>query len=211
VFFLSCTAEKYLPHTADRLPCTPARHSCALHAQEDQRLCEVMQQERGGCKQPGFSWSQVARKLGGRRSGKSCRLRWCGLGPGQDSWGRACRPVCAGAAPSCSGARCNQLSPDVRKAAFSAEEDKVILKVCSRPCGHLVGARLPDPSRPPWCCTHGEFPEWYVLVQRRGMRTAGPSGVRQPLGLDCQAPARQVRHTLPPLPRTPFTCLLGRA
>ncbi len=60
-----------------------------MGVQEDQRLCEILQQ-LGGCKSPGFSWSDVARALGGGRVGKSCRLRWCELGPSQKSW------VCAG-------------------------------------------------------------------------------------------------------------------
>ena len=44
--------------------------------QEDQRLCEILRNLGGAKKQPGFSWSDVARTLGGRRTGKSCRLRW---------------------------------------------------------------------------------------------------------------------------------------
>ncbi len=66
-----------------------------------------------------------------------------------------------------------------------------------QPPGRPPGcARLRGPSRAPWCCTHGELPEWYVLVQRRGLHTAGPSGVRQSVGLDRQALARQVRRRL---------------
>ena len=49
-----------------------------VRVQEDRRLCEVLQ-ELGGCKRPGFSWSDVAKTLGGGRVGKSCRLRWCGI------------------------------------------------------------------------------------------------------------------------------------
>ncbi|KAK9839313.1 hypothetical protein WJX81_007192 [Elliptochloris bilobata] len=66
--------------------------------EEDRRLCEILH-ELGGCKNPGFSWSDVATTLGGGRTGKSCRLRWY-----------------------------NQLSPDVKKEAFSADEDAVIIK-----------------------------------------------------------------------------------
>lgn len=42
--------------------------------QEDQRLQRVMR-ELGGTQGAGFSWSAVAKKLGGGRTGKSCRLR----------------------------------------------------------------------------------------------------------------------------------------
>ena len=47
-----------------------------VYVQEDRRLCEILH-ELGGCKNPGFSWSDVAKTLGGGRTGKSCRLRWC--------------------------------------------------------------------------------------------------------------------------------------
>ncbi len=43
--------------------------------QEDQRLQRVMR-ELGGTQGAGFSWSAVAKKLGGGRTGKSCRLRY---------------------------------------------------------------------------------------------------------------------------------------
>ncbi len=56
--------------------------------EEDRRLCEILH-ELGGCKNPGFSWSDVAKTLGGGRTGKSCRLRWCGLAPGRGA-GVAC-------------------------------------------------------------------------------------------------------------------------
>ncbi|KAK9822182.1 hypothetical protein WJX81_007391, partial [Elliptochloris bilobata] len=68
--------------------------------EEDRRLCEILQALGGAKKQPGFSWSDVARTLGGRRTGKSCRLRWY-----------------------------NQLSPEIKKDAFTSEEDAMILKV----------------------------------------------------------------------------------
>ncbi len=42
--------------------------------QEDRRLQKVMT-ELGGTSGTGFSWSAVAKRLGGGRTGKSCRLR----------------------------------------------------------------------------------------------------------------------------------------
>jgi len=40
-----------------------------------------------------------------------------------------CWPARLRAEAGCAGPRCNQLSPDVKRAAFSAEEDAIIFKV----------------------------------------------------------------------------------
>jgi hypothetical protein len=37
--------------------------------------------------------------------------------------------------PGCAGPRYNQLAPDVKKAAFSVEEDAILIKVCDHPSG----------------------------------------------------------------------------
>ncbi len=49
--------------------------------QEDVHLCAILEALGGPKKEPGFSWTEVARTLGGGRNGKSCRLRWCAARP----------------------------------------------------------------------------------------------------------------------------------
>jgi hypothetical protein len=49
--------------------------------QEDIHLCAILEALGGPKKEPGFSWTEVARTLGGGRNGKSCRLRWCAARP----------------------------------------------------------------------------------------------------------------------------------
>ncbi|BDA43753.1 probable transcriptional activator Myb at N-terminal half [Coccomyxa sp. Obi] len=66
--------------------------------EEDRRLQKVMS-ELGGTSGTGFSWSAVAKRLGGGRTGKSCRLRWF-----------------------------NQLSPTLKKEPFSPEEDQIVIQ-----------------------------------------------------------------------------------
>ncbi|CAK0779850.1 hypothetical protein CVIRNUC_004870 [Coccomyxa viridis] len=67
-------------------------------SEEDQRLQRVMR-ELGGTQGAGFSWSAVAKKLGGGRTGKSCRLRWY-----------------------------NQLSPNLKREPFDHQEDVLIIQ-----------------------------------------------------------------------------------
>jgi hypothetical protein len=57
----------------------PSTYPCSTEKairwlQEDARLQAVMA-DLGGTQGAGFSWSAVAKKLGGGRTGKSCRLR----------------------------------------------------------------------------------------------------------------------------------------
>ncbi|CAL8468298.1 g7838 [Coccomyxa elongata] len=66
--------------------------------EEDRRLQKVMT-ELGGTSGTGFSWSAVAKRLGGGRTGKSCRLRWF-----------------------------NQLSPTLKKEPFSPQEDQIVIQ-----------------------------------------------------------------------------------
>ncbi|EIE19316.1 hypothetical protein COCSUDRAFT_44671 [Coccomyxa subellipsoidea C-169] len=66
--------------------------------EEDRRLQKVMS-ELGGTSGTGFSWSAVAKRLGGGRTGKSCRLRWF-----------------------------NQLCPTLKREPFSSQEDQIVIQ-----------------------------------------------------------------------------------
>ena len=97
-------------------------------------------------------WSALARQMptkdGKRRSGKSCRLRWC-----------------------------NQLDPAVNKAQFSQWEMAVIIRAQAvRPAsGALIGRAWPQPLRAPHLAV---YPRRVRLRDggswRRSMATAGP-------------------------------------
>ncbi len=90
-----------------------------------------MLHELGGCNSPGFSWSIVSKTLGGGRLGKSCRSRWCGIASRSGCYIVNDRRI-ALTESGCAGPRCNQLSPDVKKVAFSEEEDAILVKVTTQ-------------------------------------------------------------------------------
>ena len=117
--------------------------------QEDQRLQRVMR-ELGGTQGAGFSWSAVAKKLGGGRTGKSCRLRYIFLTSASlhclqlyraTSAHRALTNVIGPFNParalrlpafdivSAHHRWYNQLSPNLKREPFDHQEDVLIIQV----------------------------------------------------------------------------------
>lgn len=106
--------------------------------------------ELGGKEGAGFSWSSVAKRLGGGRTGKSCRLRYTFEPPARIGHGCRCRNLavtnvpllrhrhnpnpghgaCWRSEPSLAQCRWyNQLSPNLKREPFDHQEDLLIIQV----------------------------------------------------------------------------------